>query len=1024
MTESADVQQENLWQEKDNFFYLIAENVPALIAYVDAEDMRYRFVNRHYEDFFEKPRETIIGRQVREIIGEKNYMFALPYIEAALSGKATSYENIFIVSQVESWMKVNYVPDVDKSGAVKGIFVLNVDITEGKLAEKALQESEQKFKDLSEKSIAGIYLVQDGIFKYVNLNLARTLGYEIDEMIDKIAVKDIVFPEDWPLVEENVRKRISGEIGSIHYEFRVTTKNKEVRNIEVYSSRTTYLGKPAIIGTHLDITERKQAEKELRISEAKFKEIFETIEDLYYETDSEGIIKTLSPSLHRLTGWNKEDLIGKPTTSFYVDPNDRERMLLKLSEKGYIHDYEVLLRGKDGEERLASLSARLIIDDNGQQIGIRGLLRDINERKRAEEELRKSERRLRQVIDLVPHFIFAKDRAGRFILVNKSVADAYGVTVEELTGKTDGDFNPNKDEVDHFLRDDLLVMDSGQPKEIPEEYITDSKGSIRILQTIKIPFTLSLTGDDAVLGVSTDITEHKRVEKAVIHSEEQFRKMFEESPIGMAMTGDDLIFVRANAAFCKMLGYTEQELTCITFKDITHPEHIADDVLHVNDLISGEIPIYRTEKRYIRKDKEIVWASVTVNIMHDRDDKFLYCLATVEDITQRKQSEEEKARLESELRQAQKMEAIGTLAGGVAHDFNNILTAINGFGTLLLTAMEESSPLRRYVNQIIASSRKAANLTRSLLTFSRKQPITLTPISINNCIKETEKLLKRLLTEDIELSTSFAPEDIIIMADVTQIDQILFNLATNARDAMKKGGELNIEIKPFDMDNRFKEHHGFGFPGRYALLTVTDTGHGMDESTKEKMFDPFFTTKELGKGTGLGLSTVYGIVKQHNGYIDVSSKPGLGTTFSVYLPAIEIAAAEEEKIFPHAIKGGYETILIAEDDTDVRLFMKETLSYHGYTVFEATDGQDAIDKFKEYMNFDLVILDSVMPKKNGRETYDDIRVMKPFTKALFMSGYTRDIVIDKGVEEGKVDFIAKPFSQDELIKKVRDVLDK
>jgi PAS domain S-box-containing protein len=772
MTESADVQQENLLQEKDNFFYLITENVPALIAYVDAEDLRYRFVNSHYEDFFKKPRETIIGRQVREIIGEKNYKFALPYIEEVLSGKAASYENMFITSQGESWMKVNYAPDVDKSGAVKGIFVLNVDITEGKLAEKALQESEQKFKDLSEKSVAGVYLVQDGIFKYVNSKLARTLGYEIEEMTDKVAVKDIIFPEDWPLVEENVRKRMSGELGSIHYEFRVTTKNKEVRNIEVYSSRTLYRGKPAIIGTQLDITERKQAE----------------------------------------------------------------------------------------------------------------------------EELRKSERRLRQVIDLVPHFIFAKDRAGRFILVNKAMADAYGVTVEELTGKTDGDFNPNKDEVDHFMKDDLLVMDSGQPKEIPEEYITDSKRSIRILQTIKIPFAVSLRGDDAILGVSTDITERKKME-------------------------------------------------------------------------------------------------------------------------------EEKVRLESELRQAQKMEAIGTLAGGVAHDFNNILTAINGFGTLLQMGIEESSPLRRYVNQILLSSQKAANLTRSLLTFSRKQPVTLIPISINNCIKGTEKLLKRLLTEDIELSTSFAPEDVIIMADTTQIDQILFNLATNARDAMKKGGKINIEIKPFDMDKQFKKLHGFGFPGKYALLTVTDTGHGMDESTKEKMFDPFFTTKELGKGTGLGLSTVYGIVKQHNGYIDVSSKPGLGTTFSVYLPAIEIVA-EEEKIFSHTIKGGYETILVAEDDTDVRLFMKETLSNHGYTVIEATDGQNAIDKFKEHMNFDLVILDSVMPRKNGRETYDDIRIVKPFIKVLFMSGYTSDIIIDKGVEEGKVDFIAKPFSQDELIKKVRDVLDK
>jgi two-component system, cell cycle sensor histidine kinase and response regulator CckA len=774
-------------------------------------------------------------------------------------------------------------------------------------------------------------------------------------------------------------------------------------------------------------TDHKRVEDELRTSEAKFKEIFETIEDLYYETDSEGIVKNISPSIYRLSGWNQEDIIGKSTTMFYADSNDREQLLLKLLEKGYLHDYEVLLRIKDGQVRQGSLSARLILDDNGRPVGLRGLLRDITERKLIERELResearwqfalegagdgvwdwdvitgsvffstrwkamlgyaedeigstldewdrrvhpddkacayadlerhfrqeteyyqnehrmlckdgsckwildrgkvikwtedgkprrvigthtditkhklaeaalqKSEKRLRQIIDLVPQFIFAKNREGRFILVNKAVADAYGTTVEELTGKTDGDFNPNKDEINRFLRDDLLVMDSGKPKEIDEEHITDSKGNTRILQTVKIPFTLSLKGDDAILGVSTDITEQK-------------------------------------------------------------------------------------------------------------------------------QSEEEKTRLESQLRQAQKMEAMGTLVGGIAHDFNNILTAINGFGTLLQMTMEESSPQRRYVNQIILSSQKAANLTRSLLTFSREQPVILTPTSINTCIKGTEKLLKRLLTEDIELSTSFAPEDIITMADATQIDQILFNLATNSRDAMKNGGKLNIETKLFHMDNRFKDLHGFGYPGKFALMTVSDNGGGMDESTKERIFDPFFTTKELGKGTGLGLSTVYGIVKQHNGYIDVSSRPGLGTTFSIYLPAVEITAGEETSFLPVIIKGGNENILIAEDDTDVRLFMKESLIGHGYNIFEATDGQDVIDKFKEHKNIDLIILDSVMPRKNGREAYDEIRIIKPFTKTLFMSGYTKDIILNKGIEEGEVNFITKPFSRDELIKKVRDVLDK
>jgi CheY-like chemotaxis protein len=261
------------------------------------------------------------------------------------------------------------------------------------------------------------------------------------------------------------------------------------------------------------------------------------------------------------------------------------------------------------------------------------------------------------------------------------------------------------------------------------------------------------------------------------------------------------------------------------------------------------------------------------------------------------------------------------------------------------------------------------------------------------------------------------------MADATQIDQILFNLAANARDAMKKGGKLTIETKLFNMEDSFRMLHGFGDPGRYALMSVSDTGCGMDESTREKIFDPFFTTKELGKGTGLGLSTVYGIVKQHNGYIMVSSEPDMGTTFLVYFPVVETLIKEEETFFP-VIRGGNETILIAEDDTSVRLLLKETLAKYGYKIFEATDGQDAVEKFKEYSNIDLIILDSVMPRKNGREAYDEIRKIEPLIKTIFMSGYTRDIVLDKGVEEKKVDFVSKPISPDIILKKIREVLER
>jgi two-component system NtrC family sensor kinase len=522
---------------------------------------------------------------------------------------------------------------------------------------------------------------------------------------------------------------------------------------------------------------------------------------------------------------------------------------------------------------------------------------------------------------------------------------------------------------------------------------------------------IDIRGETYLQAIIRDVTDRKQTEDELRRLSHAIEQAAEE-----VIITDTAGFIKyVNPAFQKITGYSRHEAIGQTPRIVKSGAH--DDAFYENlwDTIkNGGIWTGHITNR--RKDGTLIQEDATISPLVNASGQLTGYVSLKRDIT-------EEVKLQSQLIQAQKMEAIGTLAGGIAHDFNNILTVINGFGTLLQMNVEESNPLRRYVDQILSSSLKAANLTRSLLAFSRKQPITLSPISLNNTIKGTEKLLKRLLTEDIDLLTSLVPEDIIIMADATQIDQILFNLAANARDAMKKGGKLTIETKLFNMEDSFRMLHGFGDPGRYALMSVSDTGCGMDESTREKIFDPFFTTKELGKGTGLGLSTVYGIVKQHNGYIMVSSEPDMGTTFLVYFPVVETLIKEEETFFP-VIRGGNETILIAEDDTSVRLLLKETLAKYGYKIFEATDGQDAVEKFKEYSNIDLIILDSVMPRKNGREAYDEIRKIEPLIKTIFMSGYTRDIVLDKGVEEKKVDFVSKPISPDIILKKIREVLER
>jgi PAS domain S-box-containing protein len=472
-----------------------------------------------------------------------------------------------------------------------------------------------------------------------------------------------------------------------------------------------------------------------------------------------------------------------------------------------------------------------------------------------------------------------------------------------------------------------------------------------------------------------------------------------------------------------MMGYRAEEMMGAKLLSLLFEEDVPDVLEKRTRRRPGTYEQF--ERRFRRKDGSTLWVHASVTpIALDEEGRLIGSFAMYTDITSRKQAEEEKALLESQLVQSQKMEAIGTLAGGVAHDFNNILTAIIGFASVLRMDMNDSDPKIGYIQQILTSANKAANLTQSLLAFSRKQRINLKRQRLNDVIEQTTKLLKRLLTEDIEMKVELSDQNPAILADATQIDQILINLTTNARDAMPRGGTLRIETGVVTLDEEFIALHGYGETGQYALLSVSDTGTGMDENTREHIFEPFFTTKEVGKGTGLGLSSVYGIVRQHNGYIAVDSAINRGATFQIYFPLVRW---KEERTSPEAseAQGGSEIILVAEDDRGVRTLITDVLHRYGYTTIEATDGQDALQKFMDNRNvIDLIIIDVVMPKMNGKEVYEEIRSVKPNIKTLFVSGYTRDVIIDKGVEDTMVDFIKKPIALQEFLKKVREILGK
>lgn len=393
---------------------------------------------------------------------------------------------------------------------------------------------------------------------------------------------------------------------------------------------------------------------------------------------------------------------------------------------------------------------------------------------------------------------------------------------------------------------------------------------------------------------------------------------------------------------------------------------------------------------------------------------------------QEAQNRAERAMFEAHFHHAQKMEAVGQLAGGIAHDFNNILTVIVGFAGILKLNIGKDDPLVQHIEQILSASERASCLVRRLLAFTRKQTMEFRPENINEIIRETGNLLRRVIREDIELKFNLSQEAIVVMVDKVQIEEVLMNLVMNARDAMPDGGILSIETGLMELSKNFVGAQSDDKPGLYAVISVSDNGEGMDEKTRERVFEPFFTTKEVGKGTGLGLSMTYGIVKQHGGYVNVYSEKGHGTTFKIYLPAVIDSLVVETKLPEYiAPNGGTETILVIEDDVKLRSFFSTLLSSFGYNVIEATDGEDGINKFMENKDkIAILLLDVIMPKKNGKEVLSEIRKTSSNVKVLFISGYTGDVIQSMGITDKELNLISKPVMPADLLRKVREVLDK
>jgi PAS domain S-box-containing protein len=622
-------------------------------------------------------------------------------------------------------------------------------------------------------------------------------------------------------------------------------------------------------------------EEALQRSEERFRSLTENTSDWIWETDKGGRYTYASPKITELLGYAPEEVIGK--TPFDFMSQDEAKRISKIfrsivkSQKPFAALENINLH-KSGKEVILETSGIPIFNAEGKLAGYRGIDRDISERKRGEEKLNDILSLLEATIESTADGILVVDRRGNMVRHNQKFAEMWNIPRRIMESRDDSralaSILEQLKDPKGFINKVMQLYSHPELKSYDVVEFTDGRVFERYSQPQRI-------GKEIIGRVWSfrDVTERRRVEEALKQSEERFRATFEQAAVGVAHVRPDGRFLLVNQKFCDIVGYTRDELLEKTFQEITYPYDLEADLKNLRMMLVNNIQSYAMHKRYIRKDGSLVWINLTVSLVRTPSGEPAYFLSVIEDISGHKQ-------LEEQLSQAQKMEAIGQLAGGIAHDFNNLLTAVIGYGNLLKAEVAKGSHLDGYVTQILNASEKAALLTRDLLTFGRRHITNLQSVNLNKLLTNMENLLAGILGGDMELSIKLSGNNMNVFADPAHLEQAVMNLVINARDAMPGGGKLLIKTDIADLDAQFIKAHGFGRKGSYVLLSFEDTGTGMDAATRGRIFEPFFTTKELGKGTGLGLAIVYGIVKQHEGFITVSSEPGKGSSFRIFLPRI------------------------------------------------------------------------------------------------------------------------------------------
>lgn len=795
---------------------------------------------------------------------------------------------------------------------------------------------------------------------------------------------------------------------------------------------------------------RRRAQAKLAESEGSLAITLNSIGDGVIATDAAGVVTRINPVAEQLTGWSREVATGRQLADVFRTISESTRQpeedpVSRVLREGNIVGLanHTLLVSRDGRETAIADSGAPIRSASGRIEGVVLVFRDQTAERKAERTLRDSEARKGAILEAALDSIVSMDHTGAITEFNTAAERTFGHVRSDVIGKPLAE---------------LLVPPSlrSRHSEALQRYLVTGKARIlgkRVELTAlradggEFPVEIAivrphLDGPPTFTAYIRDISQREKAARELAVSEARFRHLTESGIMGIIITDTEGNVFEANDAFLRIVGYSREDVAAgrVRWTELTPAEWRPQDEDAIAQL--GRTGAAKPwEKEYLRQDGTRVPVLVGVAMLDAT-----HSIAFVLDLAEQKRAQDTSARAvataerevahreraeaalkdtEEQVRQLQKMEAIGTLAGGVAHDFNNIVSVILGYAEFLLEALDTADPLRADVEQIARAGRRAGELTGQLLAFSRQQVLQPRVLSLNDAVSAMAPMIGRLIGEDVELSVVPAPTAGMVFADPSQVEQVLLNLVVNARDAMPGGGRLTIATADVEVDRGYVDKHVDVVAGQYVMLSVSDTGLGMDRATQSRIFEPFFTTKERGKGTGLGLSTVFGIVKQSGGHIWVYSEPGAGTTFKIYFPRMDVDGNAAEPIgVPPAPVGGSETVLLVEDDPQVRALAVRILVQHGYQVLEAGSGADALLLGEQHgAQIHLLLTDVVMPGMSGRQLWERLAAARPGLRVLFMSGYTDDAIVQRGVLTAELAFVQKPLTVATLLTKIRQVLD-